>query len=175
MPKETSDGRSPSRTPRPKASHRPRPGGRPADSGGRHSSSNGGDRSPTARPDLSVSPRKANTQGGDSDRPEFVPAVDIRDVFRRLIADEIRAGRMTTSRRRRIVRYAAHLGISAVEAGRLVTACRKQVVESGDSHERSHALRMADPSPDPVSWPLKVALLLAAAALLYVASTTLFR
>jgi len=54
-------------------------------------------------------------------------SLDTRLIFRRMIEDEVRAGRLTRSRRRRIVRYAAQLDLSAVETGRLIDECRAKV------------------------------------------------
>ena len=35
--------------------------------------------------------------------------IDTKDIFRELIADEVRSGRLNNSRRKRIIRYAAQL------------------------------------------------------------------
>jgi hypothetical protein len=71
--------------------------------------------------------------------------MDTRDVFRALIVEEIRSGRLTAARRRRIVQYAAQLRLSAVETGRLIAECRDEVAASVDPTERRHALRLAEP------------------------------
>ena len=73
----------------------------------------------------------------------FAPPIDMQDLFRQLIADELRAGRLTPWRRRRIVRYAAQLGLNAVQAGRLVEECRQAALDSTDALERRRALRLA--------------------------------
>jgi hypothetical protein len=96
----------------------------------------------------------------------FVPSIDTREVFRRLIADELRSGRLTPSRRRRIVRFAAHLGLSAVQVGRLITACREETLRSADANERRHALRLVEPAPTRVPTHFKIALVVAGAILL---------
>ncbi len=75
--------------------------------------------------------------------------IDSESIFRQLIVDEIRAGRLTRSRRKRIVRYAAQLRLSAVQAGRLIERCRREVSQSEDHTERAHALRLAEP-PKPL-------------------------
>ena len=67
---------------------------------------------------------------------------DVDAVFRQLIEDEIRSGRLTKSRRRRIVRYAAQLRLSAVEAGQLIEACRQRVLEDSQPQQQPHALRL---------------------------------
>jgi hypothetical protein len=77
-----------------------------------------------------------------------------------LIARELRSGRLTPARRAKIVRYAAQLGLSAVEAGRLVTACHEEVLRSDDPTERRHALRLAESPATRWPLPLKLALTL---------------
>lgn len=94
-----------------------------------------------------------------NEAPEFVPHIDTHEVFRALVADEIRNGRLTPVRRRRIVRYAAGLRMSAVEAGRLIATCREELIESADPIERHHALRLSDPQPERISAPLKISIL----------------
>ena len=92
------------------------------------------------------------------DIPKFLPSIDTEEIFRRLIADELRNGRLTPARRRRIVRYAAQLKLSAVEAARLVEASRKEALQSNDAAERYHALRLVEPGPTKVPIPVKTAL-----------------
>ena len=87
----------------------------------------------------------------------------VRDVFRQLIADEVRNGRMTPSVRRRIVRYAAAMGLSAVEAGQLISACSAELEESGDPLQNHHALRLVKAPPERFPAALKVALVIALA------------
>ena len=110
-------------------------------------------------------PEAARANDGDSDIPKFVRSIDTQDIFRQLITDELRNGRLTPARRRRIVRYAAGLGLSAVQAGRLVEACRREVLQSSDPAERYHALRLVEAPPTKVPTPLKIAIVVAAAIL----------
>jgi hypothetical protein len=56
-------------------------------------------------------------------------------IFRELIAAELRAGRLTRGRRARIVRYASQLGLSAAEAGRLITECHQEALQLSDDSE----------------------------------------
>jgi len=70
--------------------------------------------------------------------------IEIRDVFRQLLMDEIRSGRLSPARRRRIVRYGAKLRMSAVEVGQLVQECKEEALESADPTTRVHALRLAE-------------------------------
>jgi len=92
------------------------------------------------------------------DPPAFVPRIEMRDVFHQLIADELRNGRLTQERRKRIIRYAAQLGLSAVEAGRLITTCREQVLERADAVEQRHALKLVEPEPERIPIAFKMAL-----------------
>ncbi len=62
---------------------------------------------------------------------ESAPGVDggfhsipTETIFREMILGELRDGRLSPWRRRRIVRYAAAMGLSATEAGRLLDSCR---------------------------------------------------
>jgi hypothetical protein len=89
--------------------------------------------------------------------------IEIKEIFRRLIAQEVRSGRLTPSRRRRIVRYAAQLHLSAVETGRLIAECREEALHSEDPEEIYHALRLVEPPPATMPWPLKAAIALAGA------------
>jgi len=96
-------------------------------------------------------------------RPKFTPMIHPRDIFRELIAQEVRGGRLSPARRRRIVRYAAQLGLTAVEVGRMVTACREEALTSEDPQEQRHALRLVEPPPERLATPLKIALIVVAA------------
>lgn len=58
------------------------------------------------------------------------PLPDTRTIFREMIAAELQAGRLTRVRRARIVRYASHLGLSPVEAGRLITECHRKALHN---------------------------------------------
>ncbi len=95
--------------------------------------------------------------------PTYVPKIDMRDVFHQMIADELRNGRLTRDGRKRVIRYAAQLGLSAVEAGRLITTCREQVLESADPVEQRHALKLVEPEPERIPVAFKLALVVALA------------
>ena len=97
------------------------------------------------------------------DPPAFVSRIEMRDVFHQMIADELRGGRLTRERRKRIIRYAAQLGLSAVEAGRLITTCREQILERADSVERRHVLKLVEPKPERIPVAFKLALVVALA------------
>ncbi len=92
----------------------------------------------------------------------FTPPISTRDIFEQLIADELRAGRLTASRRKRIVGYATGMGLSAVQAGRLITACRDEALAGDDEVARHHALRLVDPPADGLSKRARLSWFLAA-------------
>ena len=95
--------------------------------------------------------------------PAFVPKIEMRDIFHQMIADELRNGRLTREKRKRIIRYEAQLGLNAVEAGRLITTCREQILERADSVERRHTLKLVEPEPERVPVAFKLALVVALA------------
>lgn len=110
--------------------------------------------------------RDTSSRERDRECLAFAPSIGTDDIFRQLIADEIRNGRLSPSRRRRVVRYAAQLGLSAVEAGELIVACREEALQSNDSTEQFHALRLVEPPPPAVPIPIKIALVVGLAILL---------
>ena len=111
-------------------------------------------------------PRVTTEQGDVREIPAFVPHIDMQDIFRQLITDELRAGRLTPARRRRIVRYAAQLGLTAVQAGRLVEACRKEALAEGATPQRLHGLRLVQPREEKVAPRIKIAVLVLGAIFL---------
>ena len=111
--------------------------------------------------------------GGYSPR-DYTQRIDTKEIFRELIAQEVRTGRLTPSRRRRIVRYAAQLRLSAVETGRLIAECRDEALESEDAEEIYHALRLVEPPPKTMPLTVKVAVALTVAIVLYDLTARLF-
>jgi hypothetical protein len=100
--------------------------------------------------------------------------IESKEIFRELIAQEVRSGRLSPSRRRRIVRYAAQLRLSAVETGRLIAECRDEALESEDPEEIYHALRLVEPPPKTMPIAAKVAVALTVAIVLYDLAARLF-
>ena len=84
--------------------------------------------------------------------------IDTKEFIRVMIAQEVRTGRLTPSRRRRMVRYAAQFHLSAVETSRLIAECRVEALESEDPEEIYHALRLIEPPPKTMPMALKVAI-----------------
>ena len=93
--------------------------------------------------------------------------IGTKEIFRELIAQEVRSGRLTPSRRRRLVRYAEQLRLSAVETGRLIAECRDEALESDDPEEIYHALRLVEPPPRTMPFVFKVMVALTVAIIVY--------
>lgn len=95
--------------------------------------------------------------------PPGVPSNEL--ILRTMIANEIRTGRLTPARRRRVVKYAMGLGLTAVEAGCLIAECRDEALASEHPVERETALRLIPkPSPDRRPVAALLAVVLAATA-----------
>jgi len=92
----------------------------------------------------------------DNDAPG-PPSICTADVFRALIEDELRNGRLTPTRRRRIVRYAMAMGLTATQAGDLIAECRHKGLEHADPQIRQHALRLVYPDPPMIPAGIKLA------------------
>jgi len=90
--------------------------------------------------------------------------IENHEIFRELIADELRSGRLNSNQRRRIVRYAAQMGLSAVETGQLMAACREEALAASDANLREQALRLALPDERrDLPWPARVAVVVGVA------------
>lgn len=111
----------------------------------------------------------------EDNRPVFDSPIDTEEIFRQLIVDELRCGRLTPSRRRRIVQYATQMGLSARQAGRLIETCRGLALHSSDPTERRRAFRLVEPRPARIPTHFKIALVVAAAILLDVLFIYLLR
>ena len=57
----------------------------------------------------------------------YVHTISHKAIFEQLIHDEVRQGRLSPYRRKRIVRYAANLGLTAVEIGQMIDQCKQKV------------------------------------------------
>ena len=77
--------------------------------------------------------------------------IEMREIFRALILDEIRRGGLTKTRRRRIIQYAAHLNLSATEVGRMITTCRDELLTGDDPDAKSLAVRMVQQEAPPAA------------------------
>jgi len=73
-----------------------------------------------------------------------MPRIATTDILRELIANEIRSGRLTRTRRRAVEKYATQFGLSATQATRLVDRCRDEAIRSAHPTQRRHALRLPD-------------------------------
>ena len=88
-----------------------------------------------------------DTGSGRSNR--LLESLETRDIYEQMIDHELRVGRLSPSRRKRIIRYAAGLGLSAVEAGKLVDACQAKIASEQGQPDPSPTLKMAESSPTP--------------------------
>lgn len=77
--------------------------------------------------------------------PRWAPLPDNETIFRELITTELRAGRLTPLRRARIVRYALQIGLSAVQAGRLIAQCHDEALARPHESTDGFALRVVHP------------------------------
>ncbi|MBI4716490.1 MAG: hypothetical protein HY763_01680 [Planctomycetes bacterium] len=96
----------------------------------------------------------------------YCPSMDVREIFRTMLAAELRTGRLTPARRRNIIRYGAQLNMSAVDVGRMIDDCRQAALQSEDPVERYHALNLAEPADARLPLLVKVLALLAGAELI---------
>ena len=82
--------------------------------------------------------RDEHDRCADAPRGSVAPdPLDTRAIFEKLIENEVRSGRLSPWRRRRIIKYAAQLRLSAIEAGKMIDECRR----------RMEADRATDPRP----------------------------
>lgn len=92
-----------------------------------------------------------------------MPPIDTEEIFRRLIVDELRSGRLTGAQRRRIVRYGTGMGLSAVQMGRLLDTCRKEALQSDGDAENCHTLRLVEPRSPLIPTHVKIGLVVVGA------------
>lgn len=98
---------------------------------------------------------------GEERLPVFRPKIDNETIFRELIKAELRNGRLSPWRRRRIVRYAAHLNMSAVEVGRWITQAKKELLVSGEPSQRQQTLRYVEACEEQPRRKVNIALVVA--------------
>jgi len=121
-----------------------------------------------------ISPDRINAANADAEagcedaygQSSFAPPVSQEEIFRQLIEDELKEGRLTRSRRKRIVRYAVHLRLSAIQVGRMIQDGRRKALDSDDPAVRRHALKLVEPPPEriPVAWKISAVIALAIVA-----------
>ena len=90
----------------------------------------------------------------------FTPSVDREAIFRQLIDQELRHGRLNKATRARIVGYACGMGVSATRAGELVRECATEMSRQRHAPEREFALRILNEpqEPDRIATPLLLAI-----------------
>lgn len=75
--------------------------------------------------------------GGDPLSPE--------NIFREMIEREVRNGRLTAHRRKRIIRYAAQLRLNAVDAGIMVRECQERMALERKGREQPFQINEGTP------------------------------
>ncbi|HUU82054.1 MAG TPA: hypothetical protein VM243_01000 [Phycisphaerae bacterium] len=127
-------------------------------------------------PDWGPDPLNQLIDGPPRRRP--LARYQIHDIFREMVRHELADGELSVRRRRKLVRYAASLQLSATEAGELIQeAVRAQAaVRPADPHAMgAPRLRLLAGRAPARGWPITLKLLIAVAAalLLHVILTTL--
>jgi len=114
-------------------------------------------------PDLGPDPVNRLADGTKRSRP--MSRYQIHKIFREMVRGELADGRLSTRRRRKLVRYAASLRISAVEAGELIQEVVRAEggLDTGINEPAPH-LRLV-PAPKR-TWPTWAKLTAALAAVL---------
>ena len=102
--------------------------------------------------------------GGDL--PPFVPLIGVDDILRRLIEDDLSAGRLTPARRRQVERYAVEMGLSVHQARRLLESGCNHALIHGSATLRRNALRLMQPSSRRIALAVRIAILIVAVILL---------
>ncbi len=91
----------------------------------------------------------------------FQPSIAVDEIFEHMFVQELRDGRLTPKRRKRLVQYAAQMGLSARQAGVLMDRCCQNAIVKGDEPAYGHALRLADPPQPRISEPTRMAIIIA--------------
>jgi len=104
-----------------------------------------------ANPDLGPDPLNRLVDGATRSRP--MSRYELHKVFREVVRWELANGRLSTWRRHRLVRYAASLRISAVDAGALIQeVVRAKPPRAGPADAAPAKLRLA--ADDRSVWPI---------------------
>jgi hypothetical protein len=104
-----------------------------------------------------------------------MPRYELHKIFREMVRWELRNGRLSSWRRRKLVRYAASLRLSAVEAGELI-----QEVVQAEEHDVQEEADLTEPASWPPAtqdgWPqwAKLALALASVVIVELLLAALF-
>jgi hypothetical protein len=119
-------------------------------------------------PDLGPDPVRRLADGSQRDRP--LSRFELHAIFRETVRWELSRGRLSSWRRRRLVKYAAALRISAVEAGRLIQEARQAQREEqlADESAAPH-LRLVDAQDN--RWPVWAKLAAALGILVFIKLT----
>ncbi len=98
--------------------------------------------------DGNIDRRRVNRDHTGAERTDtFIPPVDREAIFRELILQEVRYGRLNKASRARIVRYACGMGLSATQAGKLIHTCQEEVARERRSSQTPHQLTLVRAEP----------------------------
>jgi hypothetical protein len=82
------------------------------------------------------------------------------DIFREMVRGEARNGRLSATRRKRLIQYAAALQLTPVQAGRIVTeVCRE--FDHPSEFEPPVLYRVVEAAAAPKRWPIWLKITLA--------------
>lgn len=85
------------------------------------------------------------------------------EIFTELIKEEVRTGRLTAARRRRLIRYAAHLQISAVDVGNLIADARRTTDTANRPAPPRPVMKLVTPPPARVPITTRIGAIITAA------------
>ncbi len=91
----------------------------------------------------------------------FQPSIPVEDIFEQMFALELRDGKLTPKRRKRLVQYAAQMGLSARQAGALLERSCQQAIDDGAEPAYGHAMRIAHPPEPRIPEPVRITLIVA--------------
>jgi len=91
----------------------------------------------------------------------FQPSIPVEDIFEQLFASELRDGKLTRRRRKRLVQYAAQMGLSARQAGVLLERSYQRAIDDGHEPAMGHALRLVNPPEPKISEPMRITIIIA--------------
>ena len=120
-------------------------------------------------PDWGPDPLNQLTDGPP--RRRSMARYEIHDIFREMVRQELASGELSSRRRRKLVRYAASLRLSATEAGQLIQEAVRADAAARAVDARTEAppnVRLLPAAAPTRRWPTALTLLIAIAAALLI-------
>jgi len=102
----------------------------------------------------------SDDQHGPQNSSIFQPSIPVEEIFEHMFTQELRDGRLTPKRRKRLVQYAAQMGLSARQAGMLMDRCCQNAIAKGVERAHGQALRLADPPLPRISEPTRITIII---------------